>query len=475
MPELGDFHFLRPEWLLGVAGALAVWFLVRRSASLERQWRGVIAPHLLGHLKVGAGGRARIRPLDTVVAALVLASIGLAGPTWEREATPFSEDTAPLVLALELSQTMDAIDVAPTRLERAKQKIRDVLERRKGARTGLLVYAGTAHLVLPLTDDPSILETFVTELSTDLMPVAGNEPVKALALAEAMLEKEDTPGTILFFTDGIPAGRADAFAAHRGRTPDVVMALAFGTSEGGPVRLPDDRFATDASGRRIVARLDREGLESLADQAGVWVGSATVDQADIDRIDRRMERHLRSAREDDPGARWSDVGYWLAWPVALLTLLWFRKGWTVRWGTAVLVWALLGVGAPASADARRAPLRRPVAHPGPAGSLLDGAERSSEGRRALRGPDVEGRRLLPGRGLGERHRTARRVDTAEGWFNLGNAYARSGDNEEAVKAYEEALSRHPGGPRRRRTGPWWRPSSHPRSRRRTRTRRRTPT
>ena len=77
-----------------------------------------------------------------------------------------------------------------------------------------------------------------------------------------------------------------------------------------------------------------------------------VDPADIDSIDRRMERHLRSAREDDPGARWSDAGYWLAWPVALLALFWFRKGWSVRWGTAVVVWGvdvlplMIGCGPP---------------------------------------------------------------------------------------------------------------------------------
>ena len=444
MPDLSDFHFLRPEWLLGVAGALVLWLLVRGASSLERQWRGVIAPHLLVHLKVGAGGRRRVRPLDTVVATLILASIGLAGPTWEREETPFSEDTAPLVLALQLSQTMDAIDVAPTRLERAKQKIRDVLARRKGARTGLLVYAGTAHVVLPLTDDPSVLGTFVTELATDLMPVPGNDPVRALRLAETMLEKEDTPATILFFTDGIPAEAAEAFVAHGDRTRDVVMALAFGTSEGGPVRLADDRFATDASGRRITARLDREGLETLADRAGVWVASATVDQADIDRIDRRMERHLRSAREDDPGARWSDAGYWLAWPVALLALFWFRRGWTVRWGTAVVVWVLLGAGIPASAEAGEFRFADLWLTPDQQGRYwlerdepLKAAERFADpmwkGVAYYRAGDWENAILQ-----------FARVDTAPGWFNLGNAYARSGNNEEAIKAYDEALARRPG-------------------------------
>jgi Ca-activated chloride channel family protein len=222
------------------------------------------------------------------------------------------------------------------------------------------------------------------------------------------------------------------------------MALAFGTTEGAPIRLPDDRFATDASGRRIVARLDREGLEALADRADVWVGSATVDQADINRIDRSMERHLRSAREDDPGARWSDVGYWLAWPVMLLGLFWFRKGWTVRWGTAVLVWGLLSAGTPASVEAaefRFADLwltpdqqgRYWMEHDDPAKASEHFEDPLWKGVAFYRAADWENAILQ-----------FARVDTAEGWFNLGNAYAQSGDHEEAIKAYDEALARRPG-------------------------------
>lgn len=427
-----------------MAGALVLRILVRSSSSLERQWRGVIDPHLLAHLKVGAGGR-RVHPLDTVVSTLILASIGLAGPTWEREETPFSEDTAPLVLTLQLSQSMDAIDVSPTRLERAKQKIRDLLERRKGPRTALLAYAGTAHVVLPLTDDPSVLETFVTELATNLMPVPGNDPVRALRLAETMLEKEETPGTILFLTDGIPAEAADTFVARGDRSRDAVMALAFGTSEGGPVRLPDERFATDASGRRIVARLDREGLETLADRAGVWVASATVSPADIDSIDRPhgAPPPLRpGGRPGGPLVRRGLLAGVAGGPPGPLLVPQGLDG-------------ALGHGGPRRVPAERGGSRvrrsggvsvlRPLAHPGPAGPLLAGARRAPEGRRALRGPDLEGSGLLPGRELGGRHSPVRpRGDTAEGWFNLGNAYAQSGDHEEAVRAYDEALACQPG-------------------------------
>ena len=201
MPELsgvGDFHFLRPLWLIGVLPGLTLFWLVRWRDDPIRAWRGVIAPHLLDHLVVGREAGARFRPIHLIVAIVILGSTGAAGPTWRREPLPFTEDKAPLVIAIELSSTMNAIDVPPTRLERAQQKIRDLLELRAGARTALLAYAGSAHTVMPLTDDPQVLEIYLMALSTDVMPLAGDDAGAALALAKRMLESEDVPGSILW-------------------------------------------------------------------------------------------------------------------------------------------------------------------------------------------------------------------------------------------------------------------------------------
>ena len=99
----------------------AVWLhlRLRRAYSAADQWRKVIAPHLLARLTVAGRDSGPLRPYQIMTMSLVLASLALAGPAWQREITPFTEDRAPLVIALELTPTMLAVDQAPSRLERA--------------------------------------------------------------------------------------------------------------------------------------------------------------------------------------------------------------------------------------------------------------------------------------------------------------------------------------------------------------------
>ena len=132
-------------------------------------------------------------------------------PDLEARTSPFTEDQAPLVIALDVSSSMEMTDIQPSRLQRAQQKVRDLLAERSGARTALLAYAGSAHMVLPLTDDPNILEMYVEALSPAIMPEQGKDAAKALDLAQEMLAKEEVPGTILFLTDGISKESASGF------------------------------------------------------------------------------------------------------------------------------------------------------------------------------------------------------------------------------------------------------------------------
>lgn len=334
MPDLAalaDFHFLRPSWLAGLVAVVLLHVGQGYRLAAERQWRGIVAPHLLPHLVVNRGRGRWLAPRHVLALTLALACVALAGPAWQREPPPFVEDRAPLVIAVDLSPSMNAIDVAPTRLARAKQKVRDLIALRAGARTALVAYTGDAHVVLPFTDDPKILTAYVEALASDLMPVAGRKPSSALVAAETLLVHEPTPGSILFVTDGVPEAEVPAFVAHARASENGVLALAVGTPEGGPVRTGPGRFAQSASGERVIARLDGPGLDRLAEATGATLVPATLDRSDVERIQRTVQTRLEQAIEQSARTRWRDAGYWLTWPLMLLVLWSFRRGWTVRW------------------------------------------------------------------------------------------------------------------------------------------------
>ena len=81
----------------------------------------------------------------------------------------------------------------------------------------------------------------------------------------------------------------------------------------------------------MISTLDREGLEALEKQAGTYVLGATLDDRDIQKLIRKVNTHLRSVQAVDERVPWEDYGYYLVFSVLPLSLLWFRKGWTVRW------------------------------------------------------------------------------------------------------------------------------------------------
>ena len=150
---LGALHFLRPQWLWLLVSAPMIYLSASFRDDVRRRCERYIDAELLQHLIVTRKSSWQLQPIHTLLTLIVLGAIALAGPTWTREQLPFSEDKAPLVIALDLSETMNAIDLDPTRLERAKLKLHDLLKARNGGRTALFVYAGTVHMVLPFTTD----------------------------------------------------------------------------------------------------------------------------------------------------------------------------------------------------------------------------------------------------------------------------------------------------------------------------------
>lgn len=433
--NFGAFHFLRPWWLLLIPAAMAIAWLWRRRTDAFGMWRNLIDERLLRHLLLQPKPPLGLRPVDSIAIALALGGLAVAGPTWEREPPPFGQDLAPMMVALDLSPSMNAIDAPPSRLERSKQKIRDLLKLRSGSRTGLIVYAGTAHLVLPPAEDTALMDLYLPALQTALMPKAGRNAADALDMVASLLAKEQTVGTILFITDGFDTQQIDRVRAFTSNSDHQVLALTVGTTQGGPLQNPDGSIQTDADGRPMRASLDKDSLQRLASDANVPIASLTLDPSDIEWVQRRAQHHLQIVEEKSGQMRWKEFGYYLCFPIVLFAALWFRRGWVVRWAAVVVLTSTTLFPAPSHADA-----------------FVDWfATQDQQGRwsfehgdyktaaRHFQDPAWKGLAFYRAADYADALAEFSKLDSADGYFLQGNAQARLGKYEAAVKSYTNAL------------------------------------
>ena len=302
MPEL---QLLRPWWLLSLLPLLAAWlWLWRRHDPVARMQR-VVDPHLLPYLLVGEGRSRGLKPIHLLGLVWLLGALALAGPSWRAAPSPFPQDPG-LVIVLKAGNSMQAKDVQPSRLERARHKLRDLLALRRGDATGLVVYSGSAHLVMPLTRDERIIPIMLEELSPDLMPVDGDVLADALQEAQRLLQRADAPGSVLVVADSVSKAQADDLAQDNPGLPLQFLS----------VQAPGTQ--TDA------------GLAQAAAALGADLEALSVDEQDIKRIARRARNLAAATQGSGDERRAEDAGFFLLPLIALLALAWSRRGWVVR-------------------------------------------------------------------------------------------------------------------------------------------------
>lgn len=324
------FHFLRPGWLVLLPLLGLTWWLARRLLTGNTEVGDLVAPHLRDALIINKQVSNRFRAVDGIILCGCLLALAAAGPSWTRIPSPWFSETAPLVIAVEVSDSMRANDVLPTRLDRARFKILDLLSARTGARTAIVAYAGSAHIVVPPSSDLAVLKPLLESLDPAVMPIAGAQAASVLPLALDLLGEETARGSVLFVNDGFdPADLVplQAFAAEP--AAPGLFALVVGTDEGGVALMPDGSPIAGAGGGRLNTTVDPALLRGIERASGMAISRMRTDDADLRSLLARMASHL--AQAPDPDSQWRDEGWWLLWPAALLMLIWFRRGWTMQW------------------------------------------------------------------------------------------------------------------------------------------------
>lgn len=325
-----SFHFLRPLFLTLIPVIVGLWWWHRRQQD-ESAIETRFAPHLAEALTVGQRDQRIITPTDTLTLILLICAIALAGPSWRQQPAPWFSEEAPVVIALEVSDSMRSNDVLPNRLERSRIKILELIKERTGARTALIAYSSSAHLVVPLTKDVDVIRHFLESLDPLMMPQAtsasGNRLDQALALARSLFPEGAQPGTLVVVTDGIEPTDSAAIQNHQSLpgAPPLMFYVA-GTEAGGVALLPDGSMARNASGGPVDTRVDLSQLGSITRSVDIPVIRLTTDVSDIGQLVRKIRSSAAAA--EDPDNLWIDEAWWLLWPVALLMLIHFRQGWT---------------------------------------------------------------------------------------------------------------------------------------------------
>lgn len=436
---LANFHFLRPIWLLAGVAAAAVCYLVIRQLAGASPWRKVIDPELASVLIEDDPSDGKRRGWLPAL-ALVLLGIALAGPTWQRLPQPVERSLDALFIVLDLSLSMYAQDVAPSRLVRARHKVADLLRERSDGYTALIAYAGDAHAVAPLTDDIGTIENLLGSLEPGMMPVFGSNVDRALTRVHDMIQNAGVESSrIVLITDGID--RISDVTSHRDRNHPISV-LAVGTRDGAPIPLDfagqAGRFLQNDAGTTITPQLDEPKLKEVAELSYGRFTTLQAGPSDVRLLlDTPLPIETGSEEVDRQFDVWQDAGFWLLIPVLLLLLPGFRS---IR-GSAPTALLVLVVFVPAPAEAslwddlwQR---RDQQAHD----ALVRGAPERAE--TLFENPDWRGVARYRSDDFAGAAELFDRNPSADGHYNRGTALAKAGELTDALEALEEALALAP--------------------------------
>ena len=438
MPEA--FHFQQPLWFLALLPLVVLIWRVRGHGSTDSAWRRVCDANLLPYLLINPQRGDSHLPLWLLAGGWLIAVIALADPVWEKMPQPVFLSEAARVVVLDLSRSMASPDLKPSRLERARYKVEDVLRRSEEGQVGLVAFAGDAFVVAPLTQDARTITELLKALEPGLMPVQGSRVDRGLRKAGELLTQAGAGrGEILLVTDGYEGSQAVDAARELQRQGYTVSVLGVGTAEGAPLSDGAGGFVHDEQGAIVVPRLDVASLRALAAAGGGRYATITGNGADLNALLKPLAPQL-TTKVEQTGLQtdaWRSRGPWLVLLLLPLAGLAFRRGWLL--GVILLVTATAAPPQPAMASTwddlwtRR---DQQAAQALAAGEHARAAELATD-------PLQRGTAQYRGGQYAQSLESFSRASGPDAAYNRGNALARLGRYQEAIAAYDQALATQP--------------------------------
>ena len=323
-----EFHFLRAGWIVLIPIAILLIFFFKRRMLTIGNWEKLIDKRLLPYVMSRRQLSDNQYKWWLISLISVLSIIALAGPTWERIEQPSFRTDQSLVIALDLSRSMNAQDITPNRLTRAKLKILDILERRQGAQVALIVYSANAFTVTPLTSDTDTIIALINSIDTSIMPSRGSYPALAIDKGLQLLNQASVSnGEIILVTDG--GITSDSFSSAQKLRDEGyrLSALGIGSMNGAPIPKETGGFITDNTGQITISRLEVDDLKDLVEIGGGNYTSITSNDQDIDTLLSEVYSAVRESDDSVTTDQWKEFGPWLLLIIVPFGSLLFRKGW----------------------------------------------------------------------------------------------------------------------------------------------------
>ena len=437
-----EFHFLRPWWLLALLPAVVFTIALWRVNSSLSAWDKAIDKSLLPFLLDRSRNAAQRTPLLLLLCVWALSAVALAGPVWKKLPQPVQQREDALVVVMDLSLSMFAQDHVPSRLDLAKRKLRDILTLREEGQTALVVYAGDAHAVMPLTDDVVTIEALVPSLSPNIMPLFGSNPMSAIDMAMSLLNNiEASEGKILLMTDGISGFDQELLITRQLEdTPWELLIMGIGTEQGAPIRTSDGNFLTDRQGAMVVPTLNRSVLQSLANRVGGRYHDIQLSDSDLAFLltDLNLLDDPQLSDVEEEFDIWYETGPWLLLLIAPITALTFRRGWLF---SLLLAAGIAGL-APAE-QARAAEWAGLWQTPDQRGAEAFAEDDHALAASLFESPGWQGAANYRAENYDAAIAAFSALNTPDGNYNRGNALALSGNYAEAIAAYDLTLAVDP--------------------------------
>jgi len=445
-PGLIDFHLLRPEWLLTLIPLFFISWLFWSKKLFSRDWKSVIDPRLLPHLLVGKTGRRNIWPLLLWTAIGILVILALSGPVWKKLPLPVFKQQSALVILLDLSTSMNAQDVKPSRLVRARLKLLDLLKKRKEGQTALVAFAATAYTVSPLTDDTDTIQSLVSSLSSDIMPVQGSRADLAVSKALELFQNAGiSQGDILLITDGLSSKSVNGFADQDLKNYRLSV-LAVGSEQGAPVPAVSGGFVKDDKGSIVIAKTDLPAMRSLSSRFGGVFNTMALDDRDLNSVQKILEGKtvLKDHKQTDFKAdRWQEEGPWILLLVIPLVALVFRRGIFL---SLLLVFLILPVAQPVLA------IEQPGNWPDWQSLWKNTNQRAEQSFKQgntenaaelFNRPDWKAASFYKAQQYEQALEQLENLNATEDHYNRGNTLAKMGRLQQALESYDEVLKQQP--------------------------------